>query len=108
MDLRETPHLNVHLQEVLRPMAEKLRAILYEGQANLATHVELLTALTMFPDQDALVIDGRAAEGIRPMTVGQLKVACQFLVDMLQWSQTVENEPRGTTALRMTVRPFRV
>jgi hypothetical protein len=107
MDLREYPHLNIHFQEVLRPLAEKLRSVLYEGQANLSTHIELLTVLSNYSIPDAILIDGREAEGVRPMTVAEVKTACEFLIDMLQWTQTPENEPRGTTALKMTVRPFR-
>lgn len=107
MNLTETPHLNLHLQEVVRPMTEKLRSVLYGGQAALATHIELLTVLTMYPDQDAVLIDGRAHEGVRQLTVGEAKTACQFLVDMLQWSQAPENLDRGTTALKFCVRPMR-
>lgn len=106
MDLRDTPHLNEYLQKTLRPLAEKLRAILYTGQAALATHVELTTLLAAAAqvDPNAILVDGRAAEGVRPLTVGEAYTACQFLVDMLQWSQNAENEPRGTAALKLCVR----
>lgn len=108
MQLDQHPHLHRHFEEVVRPMAEKLRSVLYEGQASLATHVELLSTLAAYPDQDAILDDGRGAEGVRPVTVGQARVACQFLVDMFAWSQAPEQLERGTTALKLCVRPMRV
>jgi len=107
MDTRDTPHLNQHIQEVIRPLAEKLRSVLYGGQAALATHLELMATLAAQPDQNATLIDGRASEGVRPVTVAEALTACQFLVDMLQWSQAPEQLDRGTTALKFCVRPMR-
>lgn len=109
MDITQTPHLNQHLQEVMRPLAEKLRSVLYGGQAALATHIELMGALgaAAQANPDAVLIDGRAHEGVRPVTVGEALTACQFLVDMLQWSQAPEQLERGTTALKFCVRPMR-
>jgi len=107
MDIRTTPHLNRHLQESVRPMCEKLRSVLYEGKASIGLHVEFLTALATFPDQNAVLVDGRAAEGVRTLTVGEAATACQFLVEMLEWSQAPENFDRVTTALKFCVRPMR-
>ena len=108
LDLTQHPSHNQHLQEALRPMAERLRNILYSGQANLGRHAEFMALLAAHPNQDDVLIDGRASEGVPPMTVGQMLTACQFLVAMLTWSQTPPNLDNGTTALRLCVRPFRV
>lgn len=108
LDLTQHPHLNVHLQEALRPMAERLRNVLYSGQANLVRHAEFMALLAAHPNQNDAVVDGRASEGVPPMTVGELLTACQFLTTLLQWSQTPPNLDNGTTALRLCVRPFRV
>ena len=106
LDLTQHPAHNVHLQEALRPMAERLRNILYSGQANIGRHAEFMALLAAHPNQDDLIFDGRT--DLPPMTVGQMLTACQFLVAMLQWSQTPPNLDNGTTALRLCVRPFRV
>jgi hypothetical protein len=108
LDLTQHPQHNVHLQESLRPMAERLRNILYAGQANMGRHVEFMTLLASHPDQSAPLVDGRAGEGLQPLTVGEALTACQFLVAMLQWSQIPPNLDNGTTALRLCVRPFQV
>lgn len=110
MRITDTPHLNRHFGEVIRPMAEKLRSVLYEGQASLATHIELMGALGAAAqvNPNAILDDGRSSEGVRPITVGEALTACQFLVDMLQWSQAPEQIDRGTTTLKLCVRSMRV
>lgn len=108
LDLTQHPHHNLHLQESLRPMAERLRNILYSGQANIDRHAAFMALLAAHPNQNDLLDDGRTSEGVQPMTVGDMLTACQFLVDILTWSQTQPNFNNGTTALRLCVRPFRV
>jgi hypothetical protein len=108
LDLTQHPDANLFVQEGLRPLAERFRNILYASQANIGRLQSLMAILAAHPNQSDLVDDGRTAEGVQPMTVAQLLTTCNFIVELLTWSQTPPNLDNGTTALRLCVRPFRV
>lgn len=101
--LTDYPYQNKHLQEVLRPLAESLRSVLYTGQANLDRHIEFITLLSQ-QNPDDIVDDGRANEGIKSVTVADMLIASNFLLNMLQWTQTTENLPMGQKAIDLCVR----
>lgn len=99
------------LNELLRPTATRLRAILYTGQANLGLVQSLLASvqaqITADPSlADEPIDDGRDAEGVRPITAAELATGIGFLLQMLAWTQEPANVPAGDAALKIAPFPF--
>lgn len=95
------PQLNRFLNEQLRPLAEKYRALQAEAQAMLDQYQsDILPILNAAANTDTIV-DGRAAQGVNQLTVGEVKQMRLGVVNI-----NTEYEGKRTFFARPCVRPL--
>lgn len=99
----QNPVLNRVVSEVVRPTAERARGLLIEAQAHAPTLAAAVADLAEVPDEE-VIDDGRLGEGVRPLTVGQLR-ACVTLLGELTVS--IAADQRLPAVLGACVRPIR-
>lgn len=98
------PVLNRALSEQVRPMAERARGLLILAQASAAGLAQLTASLAGSDDAD-VIDDGRLAEGVPPLTVGQFRAATALLGDLVA---QINADPRLPAVLSACVRSVEV
>ena len=76
------PVLNKIVNEDIRPMAERARALFAQAQLMSAYSNDFLTQLNELQDDD-IINDNRLNEGVSPLNVLQLKNCINLLTDLL-------------------------
>lgn len=100
----ENPVINKAVREKVRPLAEKARGLFILGQAMLPDAAAILTALAGADDAD-VIAEGREAEGIPSLTVGQLRASIGLLQDLVTDAGADQRLP---AVLAACVRPLHV
>lgn len=95
--------INRAVAEQVRPMAEQARNLLVEAQAAAPGLAQIIAGLNEAADTD-IVQDNRLAEGVAPLTVGQLRACVGVLSDIVA---QVNADPRLPAILAACVRPVR-
>lgn len=94
------PILNKLVNEDIRPMAERARALFAQAQVLSNYAPELLQQLSQLNDDD-IINDNRLTEGVAPLTVLQLKNCINLLTDLLA---SVNQDARLPSVLKACVR----
>lgn len=94
------PEINKIINEDIRPLAEKARALFAQAQMLSLYGPELVAQLEQLDNADVLN-DNRINEGVRPLTVLQLKNCINLLTDLLT---TVNADSRLPSVLGACVR----
>jgi hypothetical protein len=100
----QNPVFNAVIGEQVRPMAEAARNLLIQAQAAAPGLSGMAAALAQADDADILD-DGRTAEGVPPITVGDFRACVGVLGDIVA---QVNADPRLASILGACVRPARV
>jgi hypothetical protein len=105
------PAVNAYVNAALRPLCERLRAVIVEIETNLVafqTGVGPTIAAAVAEDATTVIDDGRAAEGVNQLTVGQVAAIADRL-DAVKTLVTAAESVDGMAALnRACVRPLRI
>lgn len=106
-----SPDVNKFLNENARPFAERLRAINFELSAIIyafQTGVGPAIAAAVAVDPNEVIDDGRAAEGVNQLTVGQVDDLMTFVTSLKTLADAAESVTGMAAANRACVRPLRI
>lgn len=100
----ENPILTRAINEIVRPLAERARGLLIESEVNATSLAALLTELAEVPDSET-INDGRYNDGVRSLTVGQLRDCVTMLSDLVT---SINADSRLSSVLGACVRKIQV
>jgi len=98
------PIINRAVSELMRPTAEQARALFVGATFNRVQLAALVASIAGLDDDD-IIDDGRASEGIAPPTVGQIRAAAALLGSLVD---LVTGDPRLPAVLGLCVRTLNV
>jgi hypothetical protein len=105
------PDVTKFLNESLRPFAEKLRAMNFELSAlryAYATGVGPIIDAAVAVDPDEMIDDGRAAEGVNQLSVGQVAALMGMITELKALVDADASLAGMAAGNRACVRPLRI
>lgn len=102
------PRVIKFVNESLRPLAERTRAVQAEIETSLAAYASEVQALVEDAEPGAPLEDGREAEGVSRLTREDLLLAIGLLEGLVTLANAAENEAALAAMHKACVRPLRI
>ena len=102
------PRVITFVNEQLRPLAERTRAVQAEIETTLAYAQAEVIGLIQSAAEGAVLDDGREAEGVSRLTREDLLLAIGLLDGIATAVRTPENEAALNAMFKACVRPLRI
>lgn len=102
------PRVIKYVNETLRPLAERTRAVQAEIETSLAAYAVEVQAVVEAADAGAPLEDGRDAEGVSRLTREDIMQAVGLLDGLAQTARLPDNAQALAAMHKACVRPLRI